>query len=130
MHALQAQGKIGLHAICKLLKQSRKIASADLAAATPEAHVFSGNLSHIFGNLSCILCLFTGWAQVVTQPHAPVECAQPKDAVHRPVGSGLRSLEQHQILGCAQQTPWRGLIDNRRTPLLGVWKGLPKVDAQ
>ena len=42
---------------CELLKQNRKMASAGLAAATPEAHIFSGNLS-------CILGLFTGWPRI------------------------------------------------------------------
>ena len=48
MHTLQAQGRIELHIIHKLLKQSGKITSAGLAVATPEAHIFSGNLSCIF----------------------------------------------------------------------------------
>src|SRR5258706_4084319 len=116
MCASQAQGKIGL---CAIRKQSGKLASADVAAATPEAHVFSGNLSRI-------LCLFIGWVQVVTLPHAPVECAQPKHAARTPVGSGPRSLECHQIFGCTHPTPPRGLIDKGKDPPV---RG-PKVVAQ
>ena len=100
MRAPQVQGKIGLRAIRELQKQSGKMTSTGLAAATSEAHVFSGNLS-------CIFCLFTGWAQADTcntRSHAPVERAQPKAAARRPVVSGPRSAEGHQILGCAQCT--------------------------
>ena len=53
MCASQVQSKIVL---CELLKQSRQMVSSSLAAATPEAQVFSVYLS-------CIFCLFTGWCR-------------------------------------------------------------------
>ena len=69
------------------------------SAATTDAHVFSGNLSCIF------------WWSMRRNARSPRLAARASG------GSGPRSRNRRQLLGCAQQTPRRVLIDKgNRTP--------------
>ena len=105
-HATQVQRKLGCtrYASYKYVLYFVEIKwvylSIGPSAATTDAHVFSGNLSCIF------------WWSMRRNVRSP------RLAVHASGGSGPRSRNQRQLLGCAQQTPQRVLIDKgNRTPV-------------
>ena len=137
VHAHQIQGKIGLHTPqAHVCIPSKKQNCGMWATKAEQANGLQQSCcSYSWG--SGIFCLFIMYflfiyrvAQVVvhnTGPHAPVEHVQPKAAVHMSVGCSPWSANWHQLLGCVQQTPERGLIDKGNDPLSGVQKWLPEV---
>ena len=127
MRTPQAQGRIGLRAICELLKQSGKITSAGLAVATPGAHVFSRNLSCIFWEFIISFMFIYRVAQAVTRPDAPVKRAHPKQAARVSVGASPRRGNIRQLSVRAQQTLRGYLHTKRNIPLRGVQMWLPEV---
>ena len=123
MHTLQAQGRIELRAMRELLQQSKKMVSAGLAMATPEADVFSGNLLCIFLGIYYVflgICLFIyRVAQAVVrnaQPYALVERAQPRQAAHTSIGPSPQRVNRCQLSECTHQTPRRVLIHKANDP--------------